>query len=361
MYRLTPRPRAAVALAIVFAALFVCAAPQIASGDPISDKRAQADALAAKIDALNGTIERYAEQHNAAQIELDGIKAQVAEAEARVAAAQAQLASHQGELRSYAIDAYVKGGDDTEAAAVSAGSDDLALQDQRAGYLAAAAGNRQQLIDGLNSMQQDVQVQIGQLNTAKAQSEAKTKAVADSQRKAQDAANEQQALYSQAKGELAQLVAEAQAREERARQAAAAQRAQTAVARRSRNSPGLVANPGPASGNAATAVQTALNQVGDPYVWGAAGPDTFDCSGLTMYAWRAAGVGLPHNTNAQYSATRHISIDQLQPGDLVYYNGFGHMGMYIGNGQIVHAPHSGDVVKVTGLYYPGNPVGASRP
>jgi cell wall-associated NlpC family hydrolase len=80
-----------------------------------------------------------------------------------------------------------------------------------------------------------------------------------------------------------------------------------------------------------------------------------------MYAWAAAGVQLPHYVPSQYAATRHISIDQLQPGDIVYYNGFEHDGLYIGNGQIVHAPHTGSYVQVVDLYYVGNPIAASRP
>jgi cell wall-associated NlpC family hydrolase len=108
-------------------------------------------------------------------------------------------------------------------------------------------------------------------------------------------------------------------------------------------------------------VSVALAQVGKPYVWGAAGPDSFDCSGLIMYAWAKAGVNLPHYVPSQYSATRHVPLSQIQPGDIIYYNGFGHDGMYIGNGQIVHAPHTGDVVKVVDLYWVGDPIAASRP
>ena len=94
----------------------------------------------------------------------------------------------------------------------------------------------------------------------------------------------------------------------------------------------------PASGRAAAAVSYAMAQVGDAYVYGATGDSAFDCSGLTMRAWGAAGVGLPHSSSAQYSSGPHISASALQPGDLVfYYSPISHVGMYIGNGMIVHA------------------------
>jgi peptidoglycan DL-endopeptidase CwlO len=103
----------------------------------------------------------------------------------------------------------------------------------------------------------------------------------------------------------------------------------------------------PTSGRAAIAVRTALAQIGDPYVYGAAGPDTFDCSGLTMYAWAAAGVSLPHNAAMQASMGTPVSLSALQPGDLVfYYSPISHVGMYIGHGQIVHAPHTGSSVQI---------------
>ncbi|MDA1368600.1 NlpC/P60 family protein [Glycomyces algeriensis] len=96
-------------------------------------------------------------------------------------------------------------------------------------------------------------------------------------------------------------------------------------------------------------VSFALDQVGKQYVWGTAGPDTYDCSGLVLRAYAQIGIELPHNAAAQYGSTASISRDELQPGDLVFYNDLSHMGMYIGNGLIVHAPNSRTVVKVVEL------------
>ena len=117
----------------------------------------------------------------------------------------------------------------------------------------------------------------------------------------------------------------------------------------------------PASGRAGAAVKYAMAQVGDAYVWGAAGPSAFDCSGLTMMAWGSAGVGLPHSSRAQYSSGPHVSEGDLQPGDLVfYYSPISHVGMYIGNGMIVHAANPGEGVRVSPLHSMPY-VGAVRP
>lgn len=108
---------------------------------------------------------------------------------------------------------------------------------------------------------------------------------------------------------------------------------------------------GDASGRAAAAINYARAQVGDAYVYGAAGPDAFDCSGLTMMAWAQAGVGLPHSSSAQMGSGASISSSQLQPGDLVfYYSPVSHVGIYIGDGLIIHAANPGTGVVVSGVH-----------
>ncbi len=104
-----------------------------------------------------------------------------------------------------------------------------------------------------------------------------------------------------------------------------------------------------------------MAQLGKDYVYAGAGPDVFDCSGLTLFAWDKAGVSLPHSAEAQYEMFPHVDMDQLQPGDLVTYGDpIHHVGMFIGNGQMVQAPETGDVVKVSSIYRPDF-AGASRP
>ena len=101
---------------------------------------------------------------------------------------------------------------------------------------------------------------------------------------------------------------------------------------------------------AQTAVNTAMDQRGKPYEYGAAGPDSYDCSGLTQYAWAAAGVQLPHSSRQQSEIGTPIARADLQPGDLVFfYSPVSHVGIYIGNNQVVHAPTEGDVVKVSDI------------
>jgi len=115
------------------------------------------------------------------------------------------------------------------------------------------------------------------------------------------------------------------------------------------------------SAAAAAAVKAALSQQGKPYVWGAAGPDSYDCSGLTMWAWAQAGVSLPHQSAEQQGMGTPVSSDQLQPGDLVFFGSPAyHVGMYIGNGMFVQAPTSGDVVKVSPLANMSDYSGATR-
>lgn len=121
---------------------------------------------------------------------------------------------------------------------------------------------------------------------------------------------------------------------------------------------------GPASGNARAALQFAFAQVGKPYQYGGTGPGGWDCSGLLQAAWRSGGVSLPRTTWEQWSwgANRKVSLNDLQAGDLIFSEGLGHVGMYAGNGQVVHAPQTGDVVKVVPLSgYGRRLVGAVRP
>ena len=121
---------------------------------------------------------------------------------------------------------------------------------------------------------------------------------------------------------------------------------------------------GPTSSQADQAVAFAYAQLGKPYQWGATGPVSFDCSGLAQAAWAAAGVAIPRDTYEQWAALPHISSSALQPGDLLYYDGVGHVAIYVGNGYIIDAPQTGlDVEKIpmgTG-WYASTFVGAARP
>jgi cell wall-associated NlpC family hydrolase len=107
----------------------------------------------------------------------------------------------------------------------------------------------------------------------------------------------------------------------------------------------------------------ALQYLGTPYVWAGASPAGFDCSGFVQYVFGQVGVSLPHNAAAQYGYGAPVPREALQSGDLVFFNGLGHVGIYIGGGQFVHSPHSGDVVKISSIYdswYASTWVGAKR-
>jgi peptidoglycan DL-endopeptidase CwlO len=178
-------------------------------------------------------------------------------------------------------------------------------------------------------------------------------------------------LLASIKGEIAKIVAADQARQ--LQLAVAAQQrlslnrvsqaqsqdtiiGATAIAPQSLT---VVAPPSTHSG----AADAALSQLGTPYVWAGSQPGGFDCSGLVMWAFAQVGVALPHSSYAMYGYGVPVSRDQLQPGDLVFFDGLGHVGIYIGGGQFVEAPHTGDVVKISSLdvgWYASTFVGARR-
>lgn len=113
------------------------------------------------------------------------------------------------------------------------------------------------------------------------------------------------------------------------------------------------------SSRAAKALAYACAQLGDPYSYGSTGPGSWDCSGLTMMSWRAGGVSLPHSSSMQYGYGSSVSRSSLQPGDLVFfYSPISHVGIYVGGGMMIHAPHTGDVVRLAPLY--SGYVGARR-
>jgi cell wall-associated NlpC family hydrolase len=193
-------------------------------------------------------------------------------------------------------------------------------------------------------------------------------AAAQAQAAAQEATAEAQAQFDAVAAQQADLRAQVdQYRAAFDRLSAQEQRAVVAAghvdrASRAERAPVAPAGPVVASGAAAqVAIDAAMSQRGKPYVWAASGPGSFDCSGLTAYAFKAAGVSLPHSSRLQSQMGQPVSRAQLQPGDLVFfYSPVSHVGIYIGNGQMVHAPTSGDVVKVASIDSMGGFSGGRR-
>ena len=155
-----------------------------------------------------------------------------------------------------------------------------------------------------------------------------------------------------------------------AAQAAARASAQSAAGstQGSTTAPSWASSSGASASQGDVAANWALTQLGKPYQWGAAGPDTYDCSGLTMVAWARAGVSLLHFTGYQWDEGPHVPLDQLQRGDLLFYatdnsdpDTIHHVGIYIGNGMMVDAPFTGADVRIDSIYQPGTPIGAVRP
>lgn len=144
--------------------------------------------------------------------------------------------------------------------------------------------------------------------------------------------------------------------------ASAAPSSSSAAPSASNDAPAADPSPPPPSSRAGTAIAAAESQLGVPYRFAAESPGSaLDCSGLTKYAWGQAGVSLPHQSAQQYASTPHVTQDQIQPGDLLYYHSpIGHVAIYIGGGQLIHAPRTGDVVKIAAVNW-GNVVGISRP
>jgi cell wall-associated NlpC family hydrolase len=180
-------------------------------------------------------------------------------------------------------------------------------------------------------------------------------------------------LLSSIRGEIAHLQAQEAARQvqlrrELAARVAAQQQQAPATALASTVAPVVSSDGGSAPVGPApppthsSVVSIAMHYLGTPYVWGGASPSGFDCSGLVMYVFSQVGVSLPHSSYAQYGMGSPVSRDQLQPGDLVFFDGLGHVGIYVGGGSFIHAPHTGDVVRISSLsgWYASTYVGARR-
>ena len=372
--------------------LFVTLLPGVAGAQPVDRQQSigtlqeQARKLAAELDQLDQKTNDLDEQYNDARLQLDGLRQKLADNQAQVDAARAQLDTNRADAQRYAIEAFVGNSDDSGLVGIA---DDAIEESQRRTYLASRYGDSEQVVEGLVAAQKDLADQEADLSAANDKVEAKqaeienakTQLEATIKNRRDLAAGVQGQLEEALKAEQARLAAEAEAKakaeaEAAAKRAAAARRvpavavqaaapgssgsaarAMTVVA----SSPPAAASTTPVPAGAPTAVEVALAQQGDPYRWAASGPDSFDCSGLIMFAYKAAGVSLPHSSRALRGMTERISVDELQPGDLVFGGSpVHHVGMYIGNGQMVHAPHSGDVVRVSSVYSTSKPVSFGR-
>jgi cell wall-associated NlpC family hydrolase len=307
------------------AALTLGLLPGTAAAVP-GEEAGNPEQAAQRVAEASHQLEIVTEQVNAAREELKRQQSAVDAADDTAAEAQDQLDALDGQIREIARTAYTSDGlSQLDVLLTSDSVDDFVSQlgtlDAIAGHtndvvaeVAVAAERARHAQEAADAAAEEAQATLDEITAKQADLEQQ---IADYRRQYDALTREQQNLANQAHAGAAVAV------------------------------PAVAAAAGPA---AQAAVNTALAKVGDPYVWGAGGPDAFDCSGLTQYAYAAAGISLPHSSRMQSQMGIPVSRDQLQPGDLVFfYSPVSHVGMYIGNGQMVHAATSGQPVQVVSL------------
>ena len=346
-----------IVLIIVLATISLGGARDHVGATPIDDKRAQAAALQDQIDANGEQISALGEQFNAAQLRLDKAEQRIADAQTKIDAAKTEVARIKALIRKRGASVYRRA-----LAGQSLNGFDISDAEHlvsRKHYAEAQAARDAALLDQLDQAQQDLARERADADAARAQAEKDRGAIDAAQQDLEAANAEQSTILAQVNGELEQLVQEeARRRAEEEARLARARYAPTAVA--DGNPEAFPDLPAPGAA-AAAAIEFARAQLGKPYQYAAVGPDSYDCSGLTMAAYAVAGISLPHYSGAQYSALPHVPLDAMLPGDLVFWGAGGgsHVGIYVGNGLMIAAPHTGDVVKIQAVY--GQPVGAARP
>jgi len=354
-------------LVVALAAAFVAAGS--ATGDPsVSAKQAQAASVMTQIRQLDASLERARNRYEAATQKLRLIEHSLAINKIALRAARHNLRTSQRSLMQRLVVIYTTRDDQSTLGVLlgatsindlvnrletvqAVSSQDVAVMNQVIGFKRAVTVHQHALVRAHRSQTQLVQERAA----------AKTRLGSQ--------ISHEQRLLSSIKGEIAHMIAVQHARALAQAQAAraqvqAAQQQQaltlqsTAVGATASTPSGTVAPPSQNGG----VVGIAMRYLGVPYVWGGASPSGFDCSGLVMYVYAQVGVSLPHYTGAQWNMGVAVSQSDLQPGDLVFFDGLGHVGIYIGGGQFIHAPHTGTVVQISSMtgWYAATYVGARR-
>ncbi len=371
-----------VSVAIMFGATVSASAQS-----SVNDKQAQAQAILAEVERLDGEVGAAAERWNGANLELQSLTRELDKTRQGLVIAKRHYKVSQDRAAQRLRELYVNGDpDSTLDVILGARSLDEVISGLDATQRIAAQDAR--ITREAGALRKRVAVRKERLIEARGQQATVVDSLAAEKSAIEARLVERQQLLASVKEEISRLQeverrrqAELQrqaARElERQQRAAEAQSAavQAAAPPEVASDDGIglgglappvpeyVAPPADAS-RGAQVVAIAMQYLGVPYVWGSADPSVgFDCSGLTSYVFAKIGVSLPHYAAAQYGMGVDVSKDQLQAGDLVFFRGLGHMGMYIGGGNFIHAPRTGDVVKISSLsesYYVANWVGARR-
>ncbi|APS22051.1 hypothetical protein TK78_26325 [Streptomyces sp. Tue 6075] len=312
------------------AAAAVALTSQAAHADPKPSK----SEVKAKVDKLYHEAEAATEKYNGAKEQQDNLKKEVDALQDKVARGQAELNTLRSELGSIATAQYRSGGIDPSVALFLASDPDS--------FLDQASALDQLTVKQTEALQK---IQSKQRTLAQQRKEA--------QDKLGDLADVRKALGENKKkyqGKLAdaQRLLNTLTQAERAKMQQDEQRASRAASDRVE-----LGNEAPASGRGAAALSAAATQIGKPYVSGGSGPNSYDCSGLTQWAFAQAGVSITRTTYTQQNDGQRIGRSQLKPGDLVFFNGLSHVGFYAGNNQILHAPKPGTVVRYESMDYMG--------
>jgi peptidoglycan DL-endopeptidase CwlO len=356
---ISSKKRQATALLIGLAAALIAAGPVVADPPTIASKQAEEQQVLAQIQQLDVSLEKAVNAYEQANLRLGQINhdLSVNRHDLRVARNNLRKAERTLGARLRAI--YIAG-DENSTLEVLLGAKNLDDLLNRVDMVNRVSDEDARVLGEIKVFRREVQRRAVELKRAH---EEQARVVADrAAQKAQIEAGlaQRRQLVASIKGAIAKLQAQEAARQaELARQAQARlalihQQAleaqnQTVVGATASTPEGVtVAPPSHYTGVVAIAMQ----YLGTPYVWGGSSPSGFDCSGLVVYVFAQVGVSLPHYTGDLWNQGVPVSVDQLQPGDLVFFNGLGHVGIYIGGGQFIHSPHTGDVVKISSLSDP---------
>ena len=366
-----------VGLAALAATLLVGASA--ATADPsISSKREQAQAILVQIRQMDSELSHAIEAYNLANVQLDQIDADLDSNGRHLKVAKSSLGVAQQHIAKRLRALYING-DSGGAVEVILGAKSLDDLLDRLEMADRVGGQDSRVLKDLKRFRKEVQSRRAKLRSDRSRQTQIVGQRAAQKRSIEGQLAERQRLLSSVKDEIARME-EAERRrqaelEAQARARLAAERAAAHEESIELSSGGVPAPVSDSSDSGSVSVSVppakyggvvgiAMQYLGVPYVWGGASPSGFDCSGFAMYVYSQVGVSLPHNAAMQYSSVGvYVPRDQLQAGDLVFFDGLGHMGMYIGGGQFIHAPHTGDVVKISSLYdswYASTYVGAKR-
>ena len=321
----------------------------------IESKQAEAQAVMAQIQELDSNLELVVDAYNNAQVELDAIKAEQKVNAKRLDVAKSNLGAARGTLEARLVELYKNGSPDLVEILLGSSSLDEILD----GIDTASRVSEQdaQILNEVRKFRAEIKTRETELAKARTKQEEVVAARAAHQAEIESALAQRQQLLSSIKDQIAELQAAERERQARIEAAARARLNAAPTAPATTDAP-----TGAPSSQYGGVVGIAMQYLGTPYVWGGSSPSGFDCSGFTMYVFSRVGVSIPRTVSTQYAVGVAVSRSELQPGDLVFFNGLGHVGIYIGGNQFIHSPHTGDVVKISAMtgYYSDNYVGARR-